>query len=220
MCTASLDWDQALPEDLLKKWYSLGSTLNEAQSVFIPRCYKNRITDTISTTLCGFCDASLKAQAVVVYLRLEATTGFIIQFVASKTKVSPLQGSTIPRLELLFALLLARLLHSITQSLEADLHLSSPHCFTDFKVALCWIKGTDECWKSFIQIVSGKLENLFHQAIGSTAQGMKILLTFPLMGLLLLSYQSVHFGTKETGVAVRISRNRSRPYPFSSVYQN
>ncbi len=104
--------------------------------------------DIISCTLCGFCDASTKAYAGVVYLLLETTAGFSARFVAAKTRVAPLQQQTIPRLELLSALLLARLMSTITKGPECELTLSTPYCFTDSMVSLWWINKT---WKTFVQ---------------------------------------------------------------------
>lgn len=152
LCEAKLDWDQLLPGNFVDRWNSLKSSLEEGQSISIPRCYFDSVLEQpVRCTLCGFCDASLKAYAGVVYLLLETRTGFSVRFVAAKTRVSPLQKLTVPRLELLSALLLARLLTSITQSLSCELQLSSPRCFTDSTVALYWIKGTDKTWKSFVQ---------------------------------------------------------------------
>ena len=37
------------------------------------------------------------------------------------------------------------------KSLEGELQLSPPRCFTDSTVALCWIKWTDKTWKPFVQ---------------------------------------------------------------------
>lgn len=104
----------------------------------------------ISYNLCGFSDASLKAYAAVVYLLVETSAGRHIKFVASKTRVSPLKLQTIPRLELLSALLLARLMSSISQALESELMLSRLQCFSDSTVALFWIKGVEKSWKPFV----------------------------------------------------------------------
>ena len=70
-----------------------------------------KFQDPVSYQLHGFCDSSLSGYAAVVYLR--ATSGASIQtaFVASKTRVAPLSQLTIPCLELLPALILARLNH-------------------------------------------------------------------------------------------------------------
>ena len=92
LCEAKLEWDHALPKALLGRWYSLRSSPEEGQSIAIPHCYLDGISEElISCTLCGFCDASLKAYAGVVYLLLETQAGFSVKFVAAKTRVSPLK---------------------------------------------------------------------------------------------------------------------------------
>ena len=152
LCEARLDWDQPLPSELIEGWSTLSTSLQYAQSISLPRCYFESVPEElISCTLCGFCDASLKAYAGVIYVLLETNVGYSVKFVAAKTRVAPIQCQTIPRLELLSALLLARLLSTVTESLECELTLSPPRCFTDSTVSLCWIKGSDKTWKAFVQ---------------------------------------------------------------------
>ena len=74
-----------------------------------------------------------------------------MRFLVSKTRVAPLKCQTIPRLELLSALLLSRLVQSVTDSLGAELNLDPPHCYTDSKVALYWLWGENRVWKQFVQ---------------------------------------------------------------------
>ena len=93
----------------------------------------------VSYHFCGFSDASLKAYAAVVYLLVETPLGRHIRITASKTRVSPLKMQTIPRLELLAALLLAQLMDSVTRALKSELSLSEPHCFSDSIVPVYWI---------------------------------------------------------------------------------
>ena len=94
-----------------------------------------------------FCDASTSAYAAVVYMVVKSTNGEFTRFIASKTKIAPTQTQTIPRLKLLSALLLARLITSITTSLNSQFKLESPECFTDSKVALFWIRDSNKEWK-------------------------------------------------------------------------
>ena len=54
----------------------------------------------------------------------------------SKTHVSPLKVQTVPRLELLSAVLLARLMTNVMASLKPCLSFVEPRCFTDSQVAL------------------------------------------------------------------------------------
>ena len=114
----------------------------------------------ITYSLCGFCDSSLKAYTVVVYLLVETSSGHYIRFAAAKTRVSPLKTQTIPRLELLLALLLARLISSIAQALENEVQLSRPHCFTDSTAALFWIQGVEKSWKPFVQNLISEIRKL------------------------------------------------------------
>ena len=81
----------------------------------IPRCYLEGMLHVDYQQLCGFCDASQKAYAAVVYLLLRSGA---VKFVAAKTRVAPLQEQTIPRLELLSALLLSRLMQTTMNALN------------------------------------------------------------------------------------------------------
>ena len=128
------------------------SDLEEGRSVSIPRGYLTNMKENPTTcSLCGFCDASTKAYAAVVYLMLKSEASTTIQFVVAKTRVAPLQTQTIPRLELLSAFLLSRLIVSVSSSLESMLPQLDLKCYTDSKVALFWIRGTDKEWKPFVQ---------------------------------------------------------------------
>ena len=75
----------------------------------------------------------------------------MVRFVAAKTRVAPLQPQTIPRLELLSAFLLSRLVVSIRDSLQAQTTPVDVKCYTDSLVALYWIRGQDKEWKPFVQ---------------------------------------------------------------------
>ena len=54
-------------------------------------------------------------------------------------------------LELLSALLLARLLSNVTKSLSPNLSLGKLTCYTDSQVMLYWIDGQGKFWKQFVQ---------------------------------------------------------------------
>ena len=104
-----------------------------------------------SCRLVGFCDASKGAYAAVVYLLIGSDSGCLTRFVACKTRVSPVKEQTIHRLELLSALLLRKLMTSVSQALSLELSLGEPSYFTDSKVSLYWIKGQEREWKPFVQ---------------------------------------------------------------------
>ena len=127
--------------ELLNKWKGLVNVLKTNQPIMVPRCSFCSVRDkTPNYCLYSFCDASITA--VFVYLVEEADGRRCSSFVTSKTQVAPLKALTIPRLELLSAVLLARLITSISESLSTTIDLSEPRCFTDSQVTLFWIKGT------------------------------------------------------------------------------
>ena len=152
LCEARVGWDDALTGDLLREWNRLLSALQGSETLAIPRCYLTGIPDPPqSARLVGFCDASAKAYAAVVYLRLESEARLNVRFLAAKTRVSPLGGMTIPRLELLSALLLSKLIVGIRIALQSELSLGDPVCYTDSRVELYWIQGCDQELKQFVE---------------------------------------------------------------------
>jgi hypothetical protein len=54
--------------------------------------------EVTSYSLHGFCDASVKAYAAVIYLKMKTLHGVYERFVTSKSRVSPLERQSIPRL--------------------------------------------------------------------------------------------------------------------------
>ena len=92
-----------------------------------------------------------KAYAAVVYLRTKGKTQVCMRFIAAKTCVAPLRGMTIPLLEPLSVLLLSKLITSVQVTLQPEVTLGDPVCYTDSRVALYWIQGCNQEWKQFIQ---------------------------------------------------------------------
>ena len=139
LCKNKLGWDQPLDGELLAKWTKLVEQLKGALPITLPRCcLLTPRSESKTYRLNGFCDASTAAYAAVVYLVEEDEDSTYSHFVVSKTRVSPLKHITIPRLELLSALCLARLISNVTGSLNERLSLEIPRCFTDSQVALFW----------------------------------------------------------------------------------
>ena len=152
LCKFKLGWEQSLEGELLNKWKWLVNKLKDNQPIVIPRCYfQGAGGDVASYRLYGFCDASTTAYAAVIYLVKEADGHRHSSFVTSKTRVAPLKTLSIPRLELLSAMLLARLIVNVSDSLSSRINLNEPKCFTDSQVTLFWIKGIGRDWKPFVQ---------------------------------------------------------------------
>ena len=170
-----LDWDEPLQGELPEEWKKLVLNLQQVPPITIARCYFNGISEpVISHSLIGFCDASLKLYAAVIYLKIQTVSGYSIRLVSSKTRVAPVGGQTIPRLELLAALLLAKLISSVHHTLETKLALQAPLCFTDSSVALGWIRSQNKDWKQFVQNRVNSIRKLVGAEYWRHCPGLKI----------------------------------------------
>ena len=88
-----------------------------------------------------FCDSSKKAYGSVCYLRIKKDDDIYIQHVISKSKVAPIKGQTIPRLELMAALLGCSVLKNVMQALKIVLDISRVICWSDSQIVFYWISG-------------------------------------------------------------------------------
>ena len=146
LCKAKIGWDEPLEGELKNEWLNLATGLQCVSSFTVSRCYFQDVRENIvSCRLHGFGDASSKACVAVIHIYLHATKtmGSYVKFVAPRSRVAPVKQEKIPRLELLAALILARLISHVGQDLEPEMHATDLTCWTDSKVALAWIKGEE-----------------------------------------------------------------------------
>ena len=218
LCQCKSGWDEVIPEELIEEWRGLISDLNEAQPMCLPRSYLNDITDPLtSITPCGFCDASIKAFAAVVYLHLKTKAHSVVRFVAAKTRVAPLQSLTVPRLELLSAFLLSKLVVFIHSSLHPQMAPLNVRCYTDSQVALYWIRGKDKEWKPFIQNRVREIRRNVHPDLWNHCPGKTNPADLPSRGLNILELSVSQFwraGPEWLSLDTPIpSNNESTPMP-------
>lgn len=104
------NWDETLPQHVLEDWSNFHSRLPALNDLALPR-WTTYGMDTIHAELHGFSDASTKAYAAAVYLRvITIDSPPVVHLLVVKSKVAPIKTLSIPRLELCAALLLARLM--------------------------------------------------------------------------------------------------------------
>ena len=104
--------------------------------ISINRCYISPLPGSEKNTIDihGIGDASDKAYGAVVYLRIRSGSCVWCSIVASKTRVTPITGSTTPRTELLSALVLAKLIASVRKALEPTLKINKTFCWLDSEI--------------------------------------------------------------------------------------
>lgn len=145
-----LEWDEAVPLDLQSRWEEWKAELNLLSSIEIPR-YIGSIhkQHTTPIELHTFGDASESAYASACYLKSIDEDGEVhITLMNSKTKVAPIKLVSLPRLELLAAVLAAKTAHYVNTSLQIpDLKM---FMWTDAKVTLQWIRSNSRQYKTFV----------------------------------------------------------------------
>ena len=117
---AGLDWDDPLAETLVCRSRNWFEELPELAQISIPRCLQP-LKDEIAISLClqTFVDASQDAYGSVVYYSNVYPNGLISSvIVAAKTSVAPLKAISVPRLELMGAVLGVRLTKEISKTLS------------------------------------------------------------------------------------------------------
>ena len=142
-----IEWDKPVPEDLRQQHWQWRLELPLLSAVSLDRYYFQG--PTIKITLQGFSDASQEAFAGVVFVRATYSTGPpTTMLVSSKTKVAPLEGRSIPELELCGAHLLGRLMSVTSKTLNIPIEDQKAYC--DNTAVLAWLDGKPKRKKTYV----------------------------------------------------------------------
>lgn len=145
---ARVDWDETPPQEVVNSWSNFVNELSLLTRVTFPRHVFSK-KDFVQ--LHGFSDASEKAYAACVYLRVQNEEGDVdISLLLAKTRVAPTKRISIPRLELMAALLLAKLIHKILIIYEGLISKDQVFAWSDSTIVLAWLHSSPHEWKTFI----------------------------------------------------------------------
>ncbi|GFU43621.1 integrase catalytic domain-containing protein [Trichonephila clavipes] len=137
----------SLPEVILnqvKKWLEQLSIL---AGIKIPRRLNLSSNGIKRITLHVFCDASKKAYAACVFLRVEYEENIFVNLIQAKARVASLRDISIPRLELLAYTIRPRLATSVKNDLNfPDVRI---YYLTESTTALAWIQRSRD-WGVFV----------------------------------------------------------------------
>ena len=114
-----LRWDQ--PEEYAGRWSAFIKGLPPISEIMIPRWVRNGASPVVGGQMHVFGDASRTEYAAVVYLRfLRRDESHSSHFITSKNRAAPFKKTSITRLELLAALLTARLSEYVRRTLAYE----------------------------------------------------------------------------------------------------
>jgi len=156
MWVGGFEWDDLLPEGLRDKVEAWFGELAILESIQVPRCLRSA-SETGKMTLHTFVDASQEAYGCVIYSRTayaDKTTS--VRIVIAKSRVAPLRQVSIPRLELLAAVLGMQVTESVSNVLEIPLR--DAEFWTDSMDVLFWIRGQGRSWKTFVGNRIGEIQ--------------------------------------------------------------
>ncbi|KAK9692831.1 Pao retrotransposon peptidase [Popillia japonica] len=144
---AKVGWDEPLPEDIYKSWQQFQRQLTALNNLSIPR--QVTLKEFLNIELHGFCDASERAYGACVYIRTTHQNGsHNVTLLCAKSRVAPLKRVTLPRLELCGAVLLTRLINTVSKNISIQFNKRKFWC--DSTIVLSWIAAGPTSWKTFV----------------------------------------------------------------------
>ncbi|GFU80688.1 uncharacterized protein TNCV_514151, partial [Trichonephila clavipes] len=142
-----IDWTDLLPDTINREWRQFVESLQVVNDININRCIVVEQPEVIE--LHGFSDASQSAYGAVVYCKsITSDRKMLVHLIASKSRVAPTKPTTIPRLELCAAVLLAKLVHRVKQALK--LNVTNTFLWSDSMIVLSWIRKESYQLKTFV----------------------------------------------------------------------
>nr|XP_033189843.1 uncharacterized protein LOC117156692 [Bombus vancouverensis nearcticus]XP_033191415.1 uncharacterized protein LOC117157482 [Bombus vancouverensis nearcticus] len=158
-----VEWDEVVPRDIQAAWTSFQAQIQRIHRITIPR--RVTIADTVDVQLHGFADASERAYGACIYIRSTDNTNRHQTFLlCSKSRIAPLKTQTLPQLELCAAVLLIKLVRSVTKALT--LTFRKIILWSDSTIVLHWINTPPHTLKTFVanrvtEILQGSTEKLW-----------------------------------------------------------
>jgi len=139
-----LQWDDLIEScELTKAWHEWIDDLDVLETLKVRRPYAEK--PIVKCELFAFGDASKECYATAVYIKSLMLDGSVdVSLASAKSRVVPLkQELTIPKKELLAALIAARLVTYVQNELS-DFDAIIGGCFTDSSIVLSWIRGSND----------------------------------------------------------------------------
>ncbi|XP_075163256.1 uncharacterized protein LOC142235886 [Haematobia irritans] len=151
---SGVSWDEPIKPDELEMWLHWIKYINFVSYIRIPRCYP-LVSVGKNIQLHIFVDASNSAYAAVAYIRAQLGTDVKCSLVASKTRVAPLKPISIPRMELMAAIVGLRLSKLIMA--EMSINIEKRFSWSDSKDVLFWIRSDARKFKQFVALRIGEI---------------------------------------------------------------
>uniref|UniRef100_A0A1I7X800 Integrase catalytic domain-containing protein n=1 Tax=Heterorhabditis bacteriophora TaxID=37862 RepID=A0A1I7X800_HETBA len=135
----SLSWDEKITTELFDEWSNISKYWNN-NIISLRRSIK--IPDDSNIQLHCFVDASGHTYGAVTYLRINHNNKVTTDILFTKNRLCPIQGMTIPKLELMALLVGSRMVRFLHEQL--DITISETYIWSDSSCALHWLNITKD----------------------------------------------------------------------------
>lgn len=149
---SGVSWDDPIQDEQFVKWNKWLQYLPDLEKISIQRCYLKSIVDYTDayTELHTFVDASENGYAAVAYFRIARNNDIVCSLVGSKTRVAPLRMTSIPRLELMAALIGSRFANSIIEN--HYILIEKKYFWSDSKTVISWLANSNKKYHQFVSL--------------------------------------------------------------------
>ena len=151
-------WDETLPNSITQRFKQILGQIFAFQNFRISRQLKPDLI-TGPSELNGFCDAGEQAYRAVIWLRWPSGQTYDLRFVASKAYVAPLKKKSIPRLELMAAVIVR-----LVTTVISVINISEMTLWTDSKTVLHWLHLPASNFESFVSTRIQKIKEAIPEA--------------------------------------------------------
>lgn len=152
-----LAWKDKLTPEILEPWRRWVDQCVLLSTLAFPR----HVPVTKETELHVFADASVEGYGYAAYLRRPVGHEFESHLLMARSRVSPIKEQTIPRLELMAALLAAQAASDVAKELVIE--TGQVHCWSDSEIVLYWLKKDP---RQLIPFVANRIEKIQQYGYG------------------------------------------------------
>lgn len=154
---SQVTWDEEVNDATQTRWRKWIKLLEEVNKIRLPRAYFPGLSavDIGMVDLHIFTDASEEAYAATAYFRTVVNGKVYCALVMAKAKVAPLKAVSVPRLELMGAILGARLAKAVCE--YHTIPIRRRVLWTDSLATLAWIQSQHRRYRQFVAFRVGEI---------------------------------------------------------------
>ena len=143
-------WDEPLDAVIKDEWTAIVNNIQQLHKLTINRRFFQSVFNPETATLHVFADASTRAYGAVAFLTSESE----VTHVMAKNRVAPQKNLTLPKLELLAAVVASRIARFIIDTL--NLQVKPTYFWGDSQIVLHWLDST----KPLPQFISNRVREI------------------------------------------------------------